>query len=180
MLPVLMLKGMALFLIKFEIMITLFCSFLLILHPIHLSVSEINYSEKDKALQITSRIFIDDLETSIRKKLNQPELDILHPNGGQTTDQLVSVYINDHFKVKLDNKPQKLRYLGHEIEDAAIICYIEIEKVKKFKTIEVLNNIIHETHEDQSNLVHVTYKGAVKSLRLLRDKPADILTFESK
>lgn len=175
-----MLNRMALFLIKFEIMITLFCSFLLFLHPIHLSVSEINYSEKDKALQITSRIFIDDLETSIRKKLNQPELDILKPTGGQSTDQLVSAYINDHFKVKLDNKPQKLSYLGHEIEDAAIICYIEIEKVKKFKTLEVLNDIIQETHEDQSNLIHVTYKGPVKSLRLLRDKPVDILTFESK
>jgi len=175
-----MLEQMALFLSKFETMITLFCSFLLLLHPIHLSVSEINYSEKDKALQITSRIFIDDLETSIRKKLNQPELDILKPNAGQTTDQLVSTYINDHFKVKLDNKPQKLNYLGHEIEDAAIICYIEIEKVKKFKTIEVFNSIIQETHEDQSNLVHVTYKGPVKSLRLLRDKPVDILTFESK
>lgn len=175
-----MLNRMALFLIKFEIMITLFCSFLLFLHPIHLSVSEINYSEKDKALQITSRIFVDDLETSIRKKLNQPELDILKPTGGQSTDQLVSAYINDHFKVKLDNKPQKLSYLGHEIEDAAIICYIEIEKVKKFKTLEVFNDIIQETHEDQSNLIHVTYKGPVKSLRLLRDKPMDILTFESK
>lgn len=161
-------------------MIALFCSFLLFLHPIHLSVSEINYSEKDKALQITSRIFIDDLEASIRKKLNQLELDILKPNAGQTTDQLVSTYINDHFKVKLDSKLQKLHYLGHEIEDAAIICYIEIEKVKKFKTIEVFNSIIQETHEDQSNLVHVTYKGPVKSLRLVRDKPVDILTFESK
>jgi len=160
-------------------MITLLCSFLLFLHPIYLSVSEINYNEKDKALQITSRIFIDDLETSIRKKLNQPELDILKPNSGQTTDQLVSTYINDHFKIKLDGKAQKLNYLGNEIEDAAIICYIEIEKVKKFRTIEVLNDIIQETHEDQSNLIHVTYKGPVKSLRLLRDKPADILTFES-
>jgi hypothetical protein len=176
----LILKLPVLFLNKFEIMITLFCSFLLLLHPIHLSVSEINYSEKDKALQITSRIFIDDLETSIRKKLNQPELDVLKPNPGQTTDQLVSSYINDHFKIKLYGKPQKLNYLGHEIEDAAIICYIEIEKVKKFKTLEVLNNMIQETHEDQSNLVHVTYKGPVKSLRLMRDKPVDILTFESK
>ncbi len=160
-------------------MVNLFCSIFLLLHPIHLSVSEINYSEKDKALQITSRIFIDDLETSVRKKTNQPELDILKPNAGQTTDQLVSAYINDHFKIKLDGKPQKLNYLGHEIEDAAIICYIEIEKVKKFKILEVLNDIIQETHEDQSNLVHVSYQGPVKSLRLTRDKPVDILTFES-
>ena len=155
-----------------------FLYFLLSLHPIHLSVSEINYSEKDKALQITSRIFIDDLETSIRKKLNQPELDILKPANGQTTDQLVSVYLNDHVKIKLDGKPQKLNYLGHEIEDTAIICYIEIEHVKKFSVIDVLNNIIQETHDDQSNLVHVSYKGPVKSLRLVQNKPQDILTFD--
>jgi hypothetical protein len=62
----------------------------------------------------------------------------------------------------------------------SILCYLEVENVKKFKTIEISNSVIQETHEDQSNLVHVTYKGVVKSLRLVRDKPTDILKFEVK
>jgi hypothetical protein len=150
------------------------------LHAIHVSVSEINYSEKDKALQITSRIFIDDLELAIRSRLNNPELDILHPDKGQTTDQLVSAYLADHLKFKLDNKPVKIHYLAHEIEDVAMICYIEIEGVKKFKTLEVTNNVIQEIHNDQSNLVHITYKGPVKSFRLMKDKPTDIFKVETK
>lgn len=158
-------------------MITLFYSFLLFLHPIHLSVSEINYSEKDKALQITSRIFLDDLELSIQKQLNKPDLDLLEPGKDFTTEKLISDYVLQHLSVKLDGKIQKLNFLGFEREDPAIICYIEIENVKKFKTIEIKNDVIMETHNDQSNLVHVTYKGPVKSLRLIRDKSADNLTF---
>jgi hypothetical protein len=161
-------------------MITLIYSFLLFLHPIHLSVSEINYNEKDKALQITSRIFLDDLELSIRNQLKQPDLDLLEPGPGLTSEKLISDYVIKRFSVKLDGKVQKLNFLGFEREDPAVICYIEIENVKKFKTIEVKNEIIMETHDDQSNLIHVTYRGPVKSLRLIRDKSADVLTFESK
>ena len=161
-------------------MFTLFYSFILFLHPIHLSVSEINYSEKDKALQITSRIFLDDLELSIRNQRKQPDLDLLEPGPGLTTEQLISEYVIKHFSVKLDGKIQKLNFLGFEREDPAVICYIEIENVKKFKTIDVKNEVIMETHDDQSNLIHVTYKGPVKSLRLMRSKSWDVLTFESK
>ncbi|MBL7877842.1 MAG: hypothetical protein JNL53_19405 [Cyclobacteriaceae bacterium] len=161
-------------------MITLLYSFYLLFHPIHLSVSEINYSEKDKALQITSRIFLDDLELSIRNELNQPELDLLQPGSGQTSEQLIAEYVVKRLSVKLDGKVQKLNFLGFEREDPAVICYIEIENIKKFKTMEVKNEVIMETHDDQSNLVHVTYKEPVKSLRLTRSKSSDILTFNSK
>jgi len=147
---------------------------------VHISVSEINFSEKDKALQITSRIFVDDLEQSIRNTRKEPELDILAPKNGLTTDQLVGDYLRDHFKVKIDGKPQKMKLLGHEVEDVAIICYIEIENVKKVKSIEVFNDVITEIHDDQSNLVHVTYKAPVKSARLMRDKPTEVFTFETK
>lgn len=149
-----------------------------LLHPVHLSVTEITYSEKDKALQMTSRIFIDDLEISIRRDLQDEDLDLLNPGKGRTTDQLVSAYLSKHLKVKVDGKQVPQKFLGSEIEDVAIICYIEIPNIKKLKTIETLNNVIQETHSDQSNLVHVTYKGKLKSLRLTMEKPSDILTFE--
>ena len=161
-------------------MITLIYSLFFLLHPIHLSVTEIQFSEKDKALQITTRIFIDDLELSLRNKLNQPDLDILLPQTGLTLDQMTADYLKEHLKVKLEGKPQIIKLLGHEIEDVAVIFYIEIENVKKIKVMEVHNDVIMETHEDQSNIIHVTYKGPIKSVRLLRDKPSEVFKFESK
>ena len=149
-------------------------------HPIHVSVTEIEYNEKNKSLQIISRIYIDDLELSVQKQAKNESLDLIEPKNGVTTDQLLSSYLKEHFKIKLDGKPAKINYLAYEIEDLAIICYLEIENVKKLKTLEVTNDVIQEIHGDQSNLVHITYKGPVKSFRLTREKPFDVLKFESK
>jgi hypothetical protein len=161
-------------------MVSILYSLLLFLHPIHISVTEINYSEKDKALQVTSRIFIDDLELSIRAQRKDPELDLIEPKNGMTTEQMVKDYVTKHISVKLDGKVQKLNFLAMELEEPALICYIEMENVKKFKTIEVRNDIIMETHDDQSSIVHVTYKGPVKSMRLQRNNPTGTITFADK
>lgn len=149
-------------------------------HPIHISVTEINYSEKDKALQITTRLFIDDLELAIRKHVGNPDLDILEPPAGNTTDQLVKDYLARHLVVKVDGKLAKANYLGSEREDMALICYIELPGIKKIKRLDVRYDAIMEIHDDQSNLVHVTYKSPVKSTRLLADKREDVFLFDGK
>lgn len=158
-------------------MISLLLGFWLSFHPIHLSITEIEHNEKSKALQMTMRIFIDDLELSIQKQTGDEELDLLEPGNGRTTDQLVKAYLADRVKMKVDKKQVKLNYLGHEIEGPAMICYVEIENIKKFSTIEVTNKVILETHDDQSNLVNVNYKEKVKSIRLTNDSPTASVTF---
>ncbi len=80
----------------------------------------------------------------------------------------------------VDGKPATMNYLASEIEEPAIVCYLEIENVKKLKTITVTNTVIQETHDDQSNLVHITYKSPVKSYRLVREKPTETYKFEPK
>jgi hypothetical protein len=158
-------------------LLSILLSWIINLHPIHLSVTEVNYSEKDKTFQITSRIFIDDLELSVRALKKENELNLLEPDKGRKTDDLVSEYLIRHLKVKIDGKPVVLNYLGSEVEDVALICYIESPVIKKFKTIEVWNDVIQETHADQSNLVHVTYRGQIKSARLMRENPSESFTF---
>jgi hypothetical protein len=155
-------------------------SFLLWLHPIHISVTEINYNEKAKSLQITSRVFIDEMELGVRAQRKESELDILEPKNSLTTKQLIGSYLAAHLKIKIDGKPAKINFLGHEKEDISFVCYLEIENVKKLKTLEVFNDIITEIHDDQSNLVHVTYKSPVKSTRLTRDNTSEIFSFGSK
>ena len=149
-------------------------------HPIHVSVTEITFDEKEKELEIVSRIFVDDLELAIRESAKQPDLNLLEPAGSQTRDQLVSAYVMSRLKVSLKGKPQVLNYLGHEIESDAILCYIQVKNVKKVETIQVFNSVITELHEDQSNIVNVNVGEKVRSLRLVKDNPSGVLTFESK
>jgi hypothetical protein len=153
---------------------------LLTVHPVHVSVTEITFDEKEKELEIISRIFWDDLEKSIREAKKQPELNLLEPGTAITTDQLVWEYLQPRFKIKMNGKAQVIKYLGHEVEGEAILCYIQVSNVKKFETIEVFNSTITEVYDDQSNLVHVTTDSSVKSLRLMRDNPSGKLMFVKK
>jgi len=149
-------------------------------HPLHVTVTEIEMDEKDKQLKITMRMFVDDLEQTMRAKLKQPELDILNLKNGLTIDQMMGGYLKDHFKISLDGKGQEIKFLGSEIEDDAFIFYLEVTHVKKWKGIQILNSSLTETYEDQSNLVNVTAHGTVRSLRLTTANPLGKLIFEAK
>jgi hypothetical protein len=155
-------------------------AFIFYVHPMHVSVTEIKFDEKEKELEIMSRMFIDDLEKTLQNNLKQPELDLLDPKNGLTLDQMAGKYLTEHLKISLENKSQTVTYLGHERDGEALVFYLLVSKVKKWKTIQIQNTSITEMHEDQSNLVHVTVRETVKSLRLTRDKPADKLTFDYK
>ncbi|MBS1680792.1 MAG: hypothetical protein JST48_03695 [Bacteroidetes bacterium] len=151
-----------------------------LMHPIHISVTEINYNEKSKSLQIISRIFIDELELGVRAQQKNKDLDLLEPPTGLTTKELIKNYFEAHFRIKIDGKLVKMNYLGYEKEDISIVSYIEIENIKKLKTMEVFNDAITEIRDDQSNLVHVTYKSPVKSTRLTGSKTSEVFNFDIK
>jgi hypothetical protein len=148
-----------------------------VFHPLHISVSEIEMDEKDQRLEIMMRVFMDDLETTLREDLRRPELDIITLSSTEL-DQVMERYLSSHFKIALDGKAQVTQYLGHEDEGQAFIFYIEVSKVRKWKSIQITNDIIMATFGDQSNLVHVTVGDNVKSLRLTRSRPMDTLTFD--
>lgn len=152
-------------------------SFIVALHPLHISVTEIEFDEKDKSLEIMIRVFTEDLEEAIRDERKDRHIDILNPGKGITTNQLLSAYLKNHIKISLDTKQQTLEYLGHESEGEAIVCYLQVSNVKKWKTIEVFNDIIISVYDDQSNIIHVTVQNKVKSARLTENNLSGKLTF---
>lgn len=148
-----------------------------ILHPLHVSVTEIEYDANKKALEMTMRIFLDDLETSIRNDLQKPEMDITAPGPQYTTDRLVEDYLKKHFKINVNGKEIEYEYLGHEVELPVIYMYVLSSDVEEVKNITVYNDMIMETYDDQVNLVHVKVKDKVKSLKLATNKKQDSLDF---
>jgi len=138
-------------------------------HPIHVSVTDIEYDEDRKALEIVSHIFIDDIEKHIRILKGEKYLDILNPGEGRTSDTLIEEYLKERFKIKVNGKSEEFNYLGFEREAGAIYVYIEIEKVRKLKSLSVRNEVILKLYDDQVNLVHVKVDGKIRSMKLEED-----------
>jgi hypothetical protein len=145
---------------------------LALLHPVHVSVTDIVYDAQEQELEITMRLFTDDLELSLQNAHNQPGLNVLHPGKEAATALLLSDYILKRFSVVVDGKKVGLRLLGFEPEADVIVCYIQAADVKRWRSIEVVNTVIMETYADQSNLVHLTFQGKVRSYRLSQKQPS--------
>ena len=160
-----------------NILILTILSFINIFHPLHVSVTEIEHDAKEKRLEIVMRIFIDDLELAIKNGMNDPYLDITAPGEGYSTDGLIKNYISDKFKINVNGKEEVVEYVGHEVELPVIYLYAKVEKVRKLKTIRILNNMIMETYDDQTNLVHVEVDNNTKSLKLTEKNKEDRLSF---
>lgn len=122
------------------------------LHPFHVSVTDIVFDERSGAIQISSRIFTDDLENALRLMSGNPTFDILE--NPKVTDDLIGQYFAKTLKLTLDDKTQKVVYLGSEVEADAHWCYLEVTGIKPPAKVALEFDLLHELFDDQRNMVH--------------------------
>jgi hypothetical protein len=126
------------------------------LHEFHLSKTTINYDSEEKAIQVSTRIFIDDLELSL-KELGFDSLKICTRKEKKNAEQLIQDYINTHLKLTIDGVDLDFTFLGKEQSDdlAAVWCYLEAYDISKFKKISISNTILISQFDDQKNITMV-------------------------
>jgi hypothetical protein len=157
--------------------LSVFFSLFSAIHPVHVSVSDIELNRKDQELQIIVRIFTDDLELEIRREKNMPELDILEPVKSLKSEDLFAEYLNKHLKLKVNGSDRKLEYLGYEVEAGAVISYVLVREVAEIKEIEIMNDILLREFDDQVNLVHITIDGDISTMKFVRNQEISKRTF---
>jgi len=144
------------------------------LHPIHLTLSEVVYDEKTKAMQVTHKIFMDDLEAHIEESLKakgkEVNLKLGTPHEHPEADRYLSEYLATHFKLLINGKTYKANFLGKEYEDVACWLYVEIPNVPKPKSIDLTDSFLMDLYDDQSNLVNFTFPQKKGSMRFVQGK----------
>ncbi len=147
-------------------------------HPFHVSVCDIVYESDEKHLKISLRMFLDDLEEALIAYTGDDDLDILNYENVPEIDKALGHYLSENFSIGTGRKELAYVYLGGEIEVDVMWCYIEIEKLKPFKSISIENTIFFEIFDDQENLVHVRKDGKVRSVRLTKGKSRNTVEWE--
>ena len=132
-------------------------------HPIFMSVTEIEHNAKEKSFEISSKIYTDDFEKTLRTNY-KVKIDLV--NKTPAMDKYVNDYLQKHFKLIADGKPQKLKYIGYEKIEDAINVYLEAENIATVKKIELVNNILYDYKSTQISLMHVTVAGKRQSRKL--------------
>ena len=144
-------------------------------HPIFVSVTEIEQNVKDQTLEISCKIFTDDLERALRKN-NRQKIDLLDTLLKTSMYGVVNNYIQAHLKIFVDGKPAKMNFLGFEQQEEGISGYFQVDKINSIKEISVTDNILYECQSQQINLLHVTVNGKRQSTKL--NNPDDHALFK--
>ena len=147
------------------------------LHAFHVAVTEIEYDGKSSQLEITHRIFIDDLEVALTEWSSE-KIDILNPSDPAKLNELIGKYLSEKTSYILNEKEVEVKYLGSEREEAVMYCYQFVSDVKKVKSLKVSNTVLMETFDDQTNIVHVANNETNMSLKLSKNKNSGEVSFD--
>lgn len=134
-------------------------------HPFYVSVTEIAHNKQEKSLEVSCKIFTDDLE-AILKQLYQKSIHLSDDKKQAESGVFINDYINKHLKVWTDGKPVTLNYVGYEKESEAVYCYFEVNQVPAVQKLYIENSILQDFTDQQINIMHVTVNGKRLSHKL--------------
>jgi hypothetical protein len=135
-------------------------------HPFHISLTEIKWNTESEQLEISQKIFWDDLEIAM-SGYHDESIDFLNPANKEKLNQQIESYLLAQNQLWVEGKEIKLNFLGYEVEEDAAWFYLESEKVKEPNSIKIKNSLLLDDFPDQKNVVQFYFeKSSPKSIIL--------------
>jgi hypothetical protein len=146
------------------------------LHKFYMALYQINYAPEKKMLQITSRIFIDDLNNTLEKKYDK-KFNLGSEKESAEELILVKEYLAKHFSIKVNNQVKPMNFLSKELDDDVLVCYWNIKGISKINSLEIYNTVLTDLFPEQKNLVHITVFGLKNSILFTNSTSTEVLKY---
>ncbi len=132
----------------------LFFSLWTIFHPVHVTMTSIDYVPETVSFQVFVRMYFDDFLTDCRMN-GAIVLEEKFPDGNPASVEVLEKYINDKIVLKVNDKQLVARLRNVSVADNEISMNLVFNSIKKPKTLTVKNLIMTGLYSDQSNMVIV-------------------------
>lgn len=144
-------------------------------HPFYIGVTEINHNAADKTLEISCKVFMEDLE-EVLKKTSRKAVHLSDAAQHSQNEALVNQYFQQHLRLVVGGKAAALQFIGFEKEAESVYAYFESSGVAAVKKLDIENSILHDFTSEQINIIHATVGGQRKSTKL--NFPAHTASFQ--
>tara|TARA_B100001287_G_scaffold193802_1_gene163885 strand:+ start:5548 stop:6018 length:471 start_codon:yes stop_codon:yes gene_type:complete len=136
--------------------IYLFLNFLLLIHPIY--ISSTNVVINDDKLEIKVKLFRDDLEDGLRD-FHGFSISIDSPNKIEKKKNLIDQYINDKLTLIINNEKINFFIKDYSLINDVLEVYFIQNFTKKTKDIRITNQLLIEVYSEQSNIMFLDIFG---------------------
>lgn len=143
-------------------------------HKFYIGIYQIEYAQEKKMIQITTRIFIDDINEVLEKNYHK-KTHIGDKNQSAEDVVLMNKYVSENFSIKVNGQNKPFEYMSTEVESNILIGYYKIRDISKVKTLEVKNTILMDLFPDQQNIIQSKIYGEKQSLLLTVDNTKGVL-----
>ena len=151
-------------------------SLIALLHPFYVSVIDINHNTKEESVEMSIRIFTQDLEETLQK-YSTAKIDMVHPTNKAVLDKQINDYIKQKLQLKINGQTATMQYVGYEIQLESVWIYFEVPKIKQLKKVDINCTILYDFQNIQSNIFHVKANGTEKSYKLDYPKNTPVFDF---
>jgi len=145
-------------------------------HKYYLSLTQIEFKESSKSVQIIINVFMDDIEAALNKD-NNIDLQLSTKKELQNNDIYFENYLRRKLQFKIDTIAKEFKYIGKEYDGDLVYFYLEIENITKVSSIEVTNKILLTHFPKQENLIKSKVGTKNKSVLLSKDQYKELLTY---
>ena len=135
-------------------------------HKFYLSNTTIEFNAQNRAIEITSKIFTDDLEHAIEAQCYR--YNSLYPQTPEVFE-LVKKYIGEKLSLQVAGRNVVLNFLGYSVDNDMTTLFLEGNYFDPNQVV-VTNTILLELFADQQNIVEVRWNGQSKREYLTNSK----------
>ena len=141
-----------------------------------MAIFQVNYVPEKKMLQITSRIFVDDLNLAIEKKYGKKVS--LGSEKESVDDQgVLKKYFDENLQIKVNGQSKPVVFLSKELEGDVLICYCRVTDVAKLHSAEITNTLLTHWNSEQQNILHFTAFGNKQTVLFTASNKTEVLKF---
>lgn len=127
--------------------------FLIFLHPVHVSLTGIDYNSMNQVYSVFVKLWSDDLDADIRLWNVEKE----QMQGSR--QELYSEYLTDKISILEDGKQLKMILLNTETDGIEHRFTLEATGHREVKKVTVINRIMTQLHDDQVNMLLFSFNG---------------------
>ncbi|MES2761574.1 MAG: DUF6702 family protein [Bacteroidota bacterium] len=135
-------------------------------HPFYISVVDIKHNAKQHSLNVSVKLFTNDIEDALKKTTSKP-IDLLNPKNKAEMETELMNYIKKRLSLSVNAKMVNLDFIGYEKEEDAIWTYFEVKKVVQPKIIKIETKLLFDFLPQQTNIVHAEINGVKKSSKVV-------------
>lgn len=138
---------------------TVSLAILLLIHPVHVSLTGIEYDGMNRLWSVFVKVWSDDLEA---------DMNLGTGDGGEFTgnsDERFLQYLSDRVVIMEDGKPLQMELLSASADGLEHRFTLRAKGKKGLRSVTVMNRIMTRLYEDQANMLLFSLNGMEEGYR---------------